>query len=692
MKLSVSRLWMNKENIAEPRENQKTGEKSTKYAHSKFDNVDWTTDQIIAHITSGFAICPAELERGWRTGENFISAQIVGLDFDKSPGMAKLKDDPFLRQYAFLIYPTPSHTPATPRHRALFALDAPITDAGRYTCLMRRLVAKFADYGIDAGCVDPVRKWNGSTVEGAEPSKLKNKRLPLAVLEGLPETDDEIRARQPREPRPVYQPSTDAETRQVEAYSRAAVEGIRNEALADGVAGTRHNVFISASLKLISIAKGSGWLSIDAEAEARSLGLDMGRDRDEIEDAIRGAYRKAEPRDLHLDNDRIPKATPDTRLPSTDTPQAEPRKLTADNLLTAIDQLRSAIRDKSRSDADIEHLVTQAQGLIDQVSMGLAKPTVVEFGSLMTRLEADAIAQREIGGASVIGLRLNASGEFENNSHTGFPQIEQIVGGLPEDLTVIIGATGSGKSWTCTSFARELLVQMNGLIITTEMTPLMWLKRLVASASGASYTGLKHGTSDAGEWARIQRSMQTYGLIGAAMLDHPSPTPRMVRAAVQRQLDTDGGIGWLIVDSASKMNYPGAGGIYDRMSGVMNGLQDIAREFSIPVIASLQTSGDIENRGKGQRLPRLNDAYGGMVAVQNAGLVIALYNHSYYVKRELEEANPDMPEGTIAVRLLKIRDEDDSEAPVVKLKWQGAGYREWRTQTVSLASRKDTHG
>lgn len=365
------------------------------------------------------------------------------------------------------------------------------------------------------------------------------------------------------------------------------------------------------------------------------------------------------------------------------------RQSAADQLVASIDLLRAALRDKSKSDADVEHLVTQAQSLIDQVSMGLAKPTVVEFSALTAQIEQDATERREQGGSPVIGLRLNASGDFETNTHSGFPQLEAKIGGLPDDLTITLGATGSGKSWTLISLARELLPQMNGLIVTTEMEPLWWLKRLIASASGASYTGLKHGTNTADEWARIQKALKDYGMMSAAMLDHPSPTPRMIRAAVQQQMETDAGIGWVMVDSASKMNYPGSHAIYDRMSGVMNGLQDISREFSIPVIASLQTSGDIETRGRGNRLPRMNDAYGGMVAVQNAGVVISLYNHAYYAKRDLEDMNPDMPEGTVLVRLLKIRDEDDSDAPAFRLKWTGAGYREWRTVSVDLNGRKD---
>lgn len=359
------------------------------------------------------------------------------------------------------------------------------------------------------------------------------------------------------------------------------------------------------------------------------------------------------------------------------TPKVEVAPQGAAMLAQQVAELKKAIRDKQKDEAGLAHLIEEAQSTIDQIAMGVAAPKLLSFTDLASAAEAEAEVMRGTPGA-LIGFHLG-------KRPTGFPALAQTMGGVPADLITILGATGSGKSWTVVSLVRELLEQMSGLIVSTEMAPLTWFKRLVASKAGANYKEFRHGQSRAEEWKRLQAAMADYGLRSAQILNHPAPTPRMVRLALEQMLNSDSGCGWVVVDSASKMS--AAGEIYQRMNAVADGLQNLARDFEMPVIATLQTGTDMSSAGRrGKRMPQKEDAYGGSPMMQNSGAVLGLYNHSYYVKLGLEDPNPEFEIGQVMVRVLKLREEDDSTAPIYHWGWTGAGYQELETKTVSLKS------
>lgn len=363
-------------------------------------------------------------------------------------------------------------------------------------------------------------------------------------------------------------------------------------------------------------------------------------------------------------------------------PEPEPPKLTdGERIAKALDELRTAMRAEDNKQLALEAAVARAQATIDQISMGLATPVLASFSEVSWRAELTAMDARDgIRAAGTLTLDPKVPGK----QVYGFPALNEAIGDVPIDLIILLGATGSGKTWTAVSLVRELLPQGPLLIVPTEMTKLKWMQRLAASVAGVNYTDVKHGRSKQEEWKRLGETFDHLGELQADFLDHPSPTPQLIRSAMKTAQADGKEYAAVMVDSGSKMSYPGTADMYSISRGVSNGVQDLSREFNIPVFMTWQTGADIENRAKGSRMPQLKDAYGGLVAVQNAGVVLGLYNHHYYVKRGLEDENLDMPRGTVAIRCLKIRDEDDGDAPVTKITWMGAGYEQRPTQTVSL--------
>lgn len=317
--LSISQHFFNKQNNA-PEKPDRDGNPSRLWAFAAFDNVLWTPEQIIGHIRAGKAICVAATTNNHRKGDYFKSAQIMGVDFDKGPGVIQLLNKPLVDEHAFLVYATASSTDAAPRSRALFALDAPITDALEYRKLVKRLLLAFEVENVDDQCKDTVRIFYGSA--GKKISDVPHAVLPVEVLERLPPHPDELEKPPPDVPIRLIEPTDKTGMTRLEAYARSAKENILNDlALLPDGNDMRHGAINAAVMKLAAFSKG-GWCGVDGwENDIRQLGRQWGRANQEIEASITGAYQKADPR---------PQALPDTPEPpkvsvqSFATPEPEP--------------------------------------------------------------------------------------------------------------------------------------------------------------------------------------------------------------------------------------------------------------------------------------------------------------------------------------------------------------------------------
>lgn len=190
IELSVSTHFYNKENCAPMRPNR-SGELSNLWAFGAYERMHWTPPQIEEHVTSGKSIAVGVYRNNWVREDNFISAQIMGIDFDDNQDVTHLLRDPFVEAHAFLLYPTPSSTPQNPRSRVLFILGQKIADVATYRKLLRRLLMRFEVKNADDQCKDAARRFYGSTQRGYR--VFDEVRLPLAVLEALPQHPDENR-------------------------------------------------------------------------------------------------------------------------------------------------------------------------------------------------------------------------------------------------------------------------------------------------------------------------------------------------------------------------------------------------------------------------------------------------------------------------------------------------------------------
>lgn len=314
------------------------------------------------------------------------------------------------------------------------------------------------------------------------------------------------------------------------------------------------------------------------------------------------------------------------------------------DLAGALDRLSSVYRqdEKNRKASDLALLAAQAQAMVDRVLAQSAAPKI-EGGNDLTN-EYLAIVQDNLRHPNAVrGL------------HTHIDALNKLVGGFSPEVYILYGGVNMGKSWLLVTIASACADQGKGLVIPTESPPLRWYNRLVAHRAQVEAVKIDTGQLDATETKRVFTAAEALRTLDLAFLHGGSPTINQVRAAVLEARDKRD-IKWVAIDGVQKIVSPGADAIYGNTKAVSNALQSLYQEAGIPIIATSQIGRGVADRPRGDKLPRIDDGYGGSPIEQDAGVVVGLYDHSYYVNQQLEDENPKRyPAGTVSCLLLKSR-------------------------------------
>jgi hypothetical protein len=124
-----------------------------------FQNVDISAAELAQSVQSGYAFC-AQHKGGWRQQSNFVEAGFLAVDIDHGLTVQNALDDEFVKQYASILYTTPSHSEDFPRFRLVFELEVSITDAVKMRNALTGLIMRL---GGDTACKDACHMFFGST-------------------------------------------------------------------------------------------------------------------------------------------------------------------------------------------------------------------------------------------------------------------------------------------------------------------------------------------------------------------------------------------------------------------------------------------------------------------------------------------------------------------------------------------------
>lgn len=150
--------------------------------NASFTNLSIAPFDLAAKVYDGLALTTWHKDH-WRSGDNFILGQHIGLDMDtedERSTLTQLCKDPFIAKYASFLYTTISHTSEKPRGRVIFLLDTPIMQAKNYTLAASALLWLFGT--ADRQCRDAVRFFYGA--RGCDVEYFDNV-LPLTTIKHL---------------------------------------------------------------------------------------------------------------------------------------------------------------------------------------------------------------------------------------------------------------------------------------------------------------------------------------------------------------------------------------------------------------------------------------------------------------------------------------------------------------------------
>ena len=228
---------------------------------------------------------------------------------------------------------------------------------------------------------------------------------------------------------------------------------------------------------------------------------------------------------------------------------------------------------------------------------------------------------------------------------TGFPALDEILGGLQRSDMIVLAARPSlGKSSLALTIARNAALEQGAhvAIFSLEMAREQLVWRLLAGESGVDSRRLRLGEQTEDEERKIMEA--TGKLSEAAIFIDDSPILRMVEMRSKaRRLNNERGIDLVIVDYMQLIRGDGRESRVQEVSEISRSLKEVARELDVPLIAVSQLSRAPEWRSSHR--PQLFDLRESGSIEQDADVVVFIYREDmYYTTKEAwEREHPEQP-------------------------------------------------
>lgn len=249
-----------------------------------------------------------------------------------------------------------------------------------------------------------------------------------------------------------------------------------------------------------------------------------------------------------------------------------------------------------------ENLGASLEDLNDFCNNGLSKITdryaygadSVLLGDKIDQIWQDVIDKRTPTG---YGLPFN------------IPRLNDYCTLVPGELTLVMGATGKGKSsfFLVEALHKAISLEVPTLLIDTELTDLVWLPRAIASVSGVTVHKIKTGIMTSEEEYRVAEAIEI--LRNAPLIHEYINTFDKFRIeGLVRKWKNKIGLGLVIFDYIKPGNQYGAAEVSQSMGMATDFLKNIiSTEISVPVIAGLQQNEQTGNVADSQKPTRYAD-------------------------------------------------------------------------------------
>jgi replicative DNA helicase len=320
--------------------------------------------------------------------------------------------------------------------------------------------------------------------------------------------------------------------------------------------------------------------------------------------------------------------------------QPEPvNSTTADGLPTLLKDLIVVRKMGEKTSITLPKLLDQIQHEIDLSRLDAHPQAIQSFSALVSTRHKRLDDARKTPSA-IQGLR------------SGMDKLDELIGGfVPGRIYTIYGDTGMGKSTIAASIVASFAGQAAGFIIPTESMPGDYLDKLVAYKANVPFDAIETGQINDEQYRTI---MAAYGWLeekNCHFLDSLSPTSTMIGTAIRDGIQKFN-YQWVLIDSINNLTSVMHDDIYGKTSEAADFAQELAR-MGLVVIITSQIGRNM--KGRKVKIPKLNDAMGSGKVEQNSDVVLAVYNHQYYVDEESAKPDDRFPNGLILAKCLKHR-------------------------------------
>ncbi len=228
---------------------------------------------------------------------------------------------------------------------------------------------------------------------------------------------------------------------------------------------------------------------------------------------------------------------------------------------------------------------------------------------------------------------------------TGFPGLDDILGGLQRSDMIVLGARPSvGKSSLALSIARNAAAKHGAhvAIFSLEMAKEQVAQRLVSNESAMSSKRIRFGPRSEAEEKQLLDAIGVLSDVPIYIDDSPVLGVVEMRSKARR-LHNEIGIDLLIVDYIQLMHANGRfQSPVQEMTETSRALKAMARELHVPLLAVSQLSRAAEQRPSHR--PQLSDLRESGSIEQDADVVFFIYREDKYSDRETwENLQPDKP-------------------------------------------------
>lgn len=220
---------------------------------------------------------------------------------------------------------------------------------------------------------------------------------------------------------------------------------------------------------------------------------------------------------------------------------------------------------------------------------------------------------------------------------TGFPPLDNLLSGMQKSDLVILAARPSvGKTSLALDFARHIAVREKAPvgIFSIEMSKEQLADRLICAEASVDLWKMRTGhLSNEGfpddDFSRINRSMAVLAEAPIYIDDSASNNIMEIRT-LARRLQSEHGIGFLVIDYLQLMEGDAREGRVQEVSQISRALKSLARELNIPVLALSQLSRAVETRTP--PVPKLSDLRESGSIEQDADVVLFIYPRGRHEK------------------------------------------------------------